>query len=461
MKGIRTLKKSLLVLGLVAAIALVAFATLGGTATASDTGLKSPSANAVDTGGDGNGFELNPTYAYGDDTSYASNVNGAADRHRYYNYGISIPTESTINGIAVRLDWRLDSTSGTNSLGVELSWDGGTTWTAAKNNTTESTSMHTNTLGGSTDTWGHTWTAAQLGDANFRVRITSNSTSSSRDFYLDWAAVQVYYTSGSEPTPTPTPISVENTYKAQGSWAVSTGTATDGNGWTYHLWYPTNMTSGHPIISFGVGTGGTPTNYADTLDQLASWGFVVIANDNGTQGEGQYIVGGAQWMVAKNSDSGSIFYGKLDTSKIGAFGHSQGAGGVLNAVLLQPTLFDAAIANALPNPMWWSTPVPDLADWPTAVPLWIQCGTSDTLICSLAEMQNWYNDVPGAAARARLKNAGHNVIQETNNGYQGYDTAWFMYLLEGDTTARTAFVGSPPQISTNTAWQDWAGKNLP
>ncbi len=177
-KGIRTLKKGLLVLGLVAAIALVAFATLGSTASASDTGLKSPSANAVDTGGDGNGFELNPTYAYGDDTSYASNVNGAADRHRYYNYGISIPTDSTINGIAVRLDWRLDSTTGTNSMGVELSWDGGTTWTAAKNNTTESTSMHTNTLGGSTDTWGHTWTAAQLGDANFRVRLTSNSTSS-------------------------------------------------------------------------------------------------------------------------------------------------------------------------------------------------------------------------------------------------------------------------------------------
>ncbi len=76
-------------------------------------------------------------------------------------------------------------------------------------------------------------------------------------------------------------------------------------------------------------------------------------------------------------------------------------------------------------------------------------------------MQNWYNQVPGAAARARLIGAGHNVIQNANNGYQGYITAWFMYTLEGDTTARTAFVGSPPQISTNTAWQDWAGKNLP
>ena len=96
----------------------------------------------------------------------------------------------------------------------------------------------------------------------------------------------------------------------------------------------------------------------------------------------QYIVGGAQYLVAKNNDSGSIFYHKLDTSKIGAFGHSQGAGGVLNAVLAQPTLFKSAIPNALPNPMWWTTPVPSLTGWPTTVPIWIQCGSSDGLICS-------------------------------------------------------------------------------
>ena len=255
---------------------------------------------------------------------------------------------------------------------------------------------------------------------------------------------------------------IEDYYKAQGSLAVSTGTATDGLGYTYHLWYPTNMTSGHAIISFGVGTGGTPSQYADTLDHLASWGFVVIANDNGTQGLGQYIVAGAQYMVLKNSDPASIFYNKLDTTKIGAFGHSQGAGGVLNAVLAQPTLFDGAVANALPNPSWWSTPVPSLTGWPTGVPLWIQCGTSDSLICSLSAMQTWYNQVPGAAARARAKSAGHNELQLANNKYQGYDTAWFRYTLKGDTYARGAFAGATPEVPTNTTrWQDWAAKNLP
>jgi hypothetical protein len=163
-----------------------------------NTGAMSPNAQAADTGGSGNGFEVSPTKAFADGPSgtsgAAQNINGAGDKHRYYDYNLVIPPNATVTGISTRLDWWLDSTSGTNSLGVELSWDGGAHWTSIKNNTSESTSSsHSDTLGGSTDNWGHTWTAANLSNANFRVRITSNSTYSSRDFYLDWVPVTVYY----------------------------------------------------------------------------------------------------------------------------------------------------------------------------------------------------------------------------------------------------------------------------
>ena len=40
---------------------------------------------------------------------------------------------------------------------------------------------------------GHTWTAADLSDANFRVRVTSVAKSISRDFSLDWVAARVTY----------------------------------------------------------------------------------------------------------------------------------------------------------------------------------------------------------------------------------------------------------------------------
>jgi hypothetical protein len=36
-----------------------------------------------------------------------------------------------------------------------------------------------------------------------------------------------------------------------------------------------------------------------------------------------------------------------------------------------------------------------------------------------------------------------------------------MYVLRNDSTARGAFVGSPPEINTNTSWSNQAEKNLP
>lgn len=159
-----------------------------------DTGLLDPTNQAADSGGDDDGFEVNPTNAFADGGGNAANNDGAGDRHLYYDYGISVSPDCSISGIEVRLDWWLDSTIfSTSSMSVEFSWDGGTSWTAAKTDTTETTSEHTAILGGSTDTWGRTWTVAELSNANFRVRVTSNSDSSSRDFFLDWVPVRVYY----------------------------------------------------------------------------------------------------------------------------------------------------------------------------------------------------------------------------------------------------------------------------
>jgi len=157
------------------------------------TGFTDPTATATDTGGDGDGFELNPINAFADGGDYASNIDGAGDRQRYYDYGFSISSDCVIEGIEVRLDWWLDDILGTNSMDVELSWDGGTSWTTAKTDTQETTSEHSVVLAGPADTWGRSWSTAELSDVNFRVRLTSSSTDGLRDFYLDWVPVRVYY----------------------------------------------------------------------------------------------------------------------------------------------------------------------------------------------------------------------------------------------------------------------------
>ena len=160
--------------------------------TTGNTGFKDPTAEAADTGGNGDGFELNPTQAFADDASSASNIGGDSDRHRFYNYGFSVSNSCAISGIEVRLDWWLNSLGGSNSMDVELSWDAGSSWTAAKTDTVESTTQHTTILGSPTDTWGRTWTASDFSNSNFRLRLTTNGVGG-RSYFLDWVPVKVYY----------------------------------------------------------------------------------------------------------------------------------------------------------------------------------------------------------------------------------------------------------------------------
>jgi hypothetical protein len=255
---------------------------------------------------------------------------------------------------------------------------------------------------------------------------------------------------------------IETTYRATGSWAVSTGTASAFGG-TYKLYYPTNLGAGgfhHPILTWGNGTNGTPNNYNGILTHLASWGFVVIASNSGSTGLGTQILDGALHMINENANPASIFYQKLDAANVGALGHSQGAGGTLNATINSAGVITSAVTVALPDPFWWSTPVPNMANFPTSAQIFFIRGTSDFLATEGAA-NNWYNPVPGGAAKTAQKSAGHNEVQNANTRLKGYITAWMLYTLRGDAYARGAFVGSPPEINTNTAFQNNAHKNLP
>jgi hypothetical protein len=177
--------------------------------TKADTGWRSPTANAADTGGDGNGFERwsNRAYADGGGGYAESRDNGTGggdfqhtDRHRYYDYNLGVPAGAVIYGVEVRMDWWVSSSSGVNRLRIDLSWDGGSTWTAVRTDEAwprEPTSERSKYLGGATDTWGRTWSASDFSNGNFRVRVHAYSSDTSRDFFLDWIPVKVYYATSS------------------------------------------------------------------------------------------------------------------------------------------------------------------------------------------------------------------------------------------------------------------------
>ena len=165
-----------------------------------------PSSNQPVTvnAGDNNGYEVSPTNAYASDGLFAVDNNSGTststsctssgkDKHLFYTYNISLPGTATVQGIEVRLDGKADSTSGSPKFCVQLSWDGGTSWTAAKSTVTLGTTEQTFMLGSATDTWGRTWLPGDFSNTTFRVRVIDVASSTARDFSLDWVAVRVSY----------------------------------------------------------------------------------------------------------------------------------------------------------------------------------------------------------------------------------------------------------------------------
>jgi len=76
---------------------------------------------------------------------------------------------------------------------VQLSWDGGTTWSTGETTGNLSTTLTTYSLGTTADTWGHIWTAAQLGSSLFRVRVIDLASSTAKTLSLDSVTVAVTY----------------------------------------------------------------------------------------------------------------------------------------------------------------------------------------------------------------------------------------------------------------------------
>jgi hypothetical protein len=178
--------------------------TLGST----PTGFKTctTTSNAADTGGDGDGYESIATNACATDGAIATDVNtgtnlslsctdAGKDRHRFWDFGLGVPAVVTaVGGIQVRADVGLNNNSGTSQLCAQLSWDGGTSWTAAKSIAVVNVGVTTYLLGAANDTWGRTWLGSELQSGTFRVRLIDTSDRTAKDFRLDGLAVQVTYT---------------------------------------------------------------------------------------------------------------------------------------------------------------------------------------------------------------------------------------------------------------------------
>lgn len=282
---------------------------------------------------------------------------------------------------------------------------------------------------------------------------------------------------------------VEARYSEPGPWQVTERYAfgcCDTTGAAYDIWYPTDLGRGgmrHPILTWGDGTDARPKQYKYLLRHLASWGFVVIATENQQTGSGADIAEAARYLIDRAADPASIFHHRLDTSAVGAIGHSQGATGALNAMIAAPKLIRTAVAMELPAQALCSDALgctdPSRLDGGS---VFFVNGSDDALISpsqatwsmpGLQSNQDYYNATPASVTKAwgTLIGPNHNDVQgqpgcDTASfpctdgvyGYLGYPTAWLVARLRGCPAAKAAFAPRTGEFyAPNPHWANQIG----
>lgn len=232
-----------LLLSVTVLLAIVSVALTPLQALADNTGEQSPSGTAAV----GVGF-VNAA----DGLACASGVAQATANNRtqgYFNYGFSLPTDATVDGIQVRVRAN-DGTRSDRSFTVRLSWNSGTSFTGSQSTPdfAAGAPLTDYYLGGPTDTWGRTWSPAELTDPNFMVQVRAPRASRVDRANLDCIPVTVYYTlptATRTDTPTVTRTSTAtptDTYTATPT-ETPTATSTDSPTQTHT---PTNTRSATP-----------------------------------------------------------------------------------------------------------------------------------------------------------------------------------------------------------------------
>ncbi len=237
-----------------------------------------------------------------------------------------------------------------------------------------------------------------------------------------------------------------------------------GDDLTYRISHPRDLGRNgakHPILVWGNGSNATPALYTGVFRQLASWGFVIIGSSDKHQADGRTMLDALKYLLGANLDPASTFFRVLDPTQVGALGHSQGAGGAINAANHSGGLIDTVVPLNLPDRRYvegrGSFSVTDL---PT--PTLFLGGGTDGLISTPGGLRGYYQRVPRAALGI-LRGADHLAIQRTGGGYLGYLTAWLMWHLQHDSYAGSAFVGQSrkdTEFRRNARWQNQQAKGL-
>ena len=235
------------------------------------------------------------------------------------------------------------------------------------------------------------------------------------------------------------------------------------------FWYPSEPESSDkkvPVI-VAVNASGTPAfKYEPWFKRLASWGFIVVGNEDPQAGTGETTSIMLDYLL--HLPQGHQLYGRLDKDNIGIVGFSQGGAGALAAVTMYEngtaykTIFTGSAAYPfLAGNMGWRYDVSKIR-----IPYFMAAGTGEMDDKGVPDITREYAGVAPLASlienyeaisddvlkvRARATGAEHEDMLARSDGYM---TAWMLWQLCGDEEAASVFVGENAEILHNNNWQN-------
>jgi len=220
----------------------------------------------------------------------------------------------------------------------------------------------------------------------------------------------------------------------------------------YTVYRPATVADGvkYPILTWGNGTCAKPEGYGALLRYVASQGYYVFAANSRWVGGNSAMTKALDFAFAANADSASPYYGRLDTTKVGAFGHSQGSGATVTAAR------DARVKAAI------------LFNGGTSAskPFFAVSGDHDIGNPTAASYRSGMNGAPKAAFIFYHKVpetgsvSGHVTLMTQPERVVEPAAGFFELFFRDDPKARALFVGTSCGLCNKTADFDFGSKGF-
>ena len=222
---------------------------------------------------------------------------------------------------------------------------------------------------------------------------------------------------------------------------------------TYIVYYMSELlthNSKYPIVSWANGTGCAPSMYDGLLRELASAGYIVVASSETMAADGTAQIAAIDFVISENSNKSSALYNKVNYSKIGVIGHSQGGRSSVNAGASDSRItcvLSLAGSNFVEEAEKLSKPVLFMA------------GTKDKIVDADRWIVTAYNAVTGPAVYASLNGAIHTTCCSNPTAYSNYAINWFNAWFYNDGNLKSIFTDGGA-FSQDSAWSGYMSKGF-